>query len=267
MPNWAYHYALALRRLEEDTDEQDTKVASMTANEALQQAILSHPSIVSLLLEKNSVNIRSRSFRTDWPSVLPILEQGSDKNDKIIAPSKGYHKVVSIFIERSHKLWCADDTLSWLYANCQEVVMKMKQNQDTKIGTETDPMPVEANQPHCKGSALDRYYSCNPQDYSDRYQMLPGDGNFLDENIVALAMEYDPNRRPLLRHLRQNRNRQQQQLQEGEMELQRMLFEQMQRDRNGDGVVIVDPDAPIMELFLRSMMPWARVQGIPPGRR
>mmetsp|Transcript_20595 Transcript_20595/g.23879 ORF Transcript_20595/g.23879 Transcript_20595/m.23879 type:complete len:120 (-) Transcript_20595:88-447(-) len=33
-----------------------------------------------------------------------------------------------------------------------------------------------------------------------------------------------------------------------------------------DGMVVVDPDLPLVELFWRSLLPWARVDGVPPGR-
>lgn len=290
MPNWSYHYALALRRrelqqheeVEGKSDDETSSKFPTTANEALQTAISLHPSILSLLLEKNNTDIRSRSFRTDWPSVLPSLQKYSSM--KLAVVSQGYDKVSSIFIQRSHKLWCADDTVSWLYENCQQVVQALEEKQPTPINQDSEskmadvvpsssssgtPQDDKRSSPPSFTSclALDRYYNCNPQDFADRYQMLPGDGQFLDEQLINLAMEYNPDRRPLLRHqLRRNRQQQQHQLEGEDMELQRMLLEQMQQAAGNGERVVIDPDSPLAEIFLRSMMPWTRVQGVPPRR-
>ena len=120
MPNWRYSYALALYKLSlfasNDEDEDAMKVK---ATEALVSAIRCNPHIPQLLLDKNKVNITGRSFQTDWPSVLsPLRELNEDltTQQSILAGSlaRDYEgakrKVVSVFIERSYKLWCGDDT-------------------------------------------------------------------------------------------------------------------------------------------------------------
>ena len=284
MPNWSYHYALALRRHEQQQEHlqgsHEDKLSLKKANEAIQEAITSHPSIVALLLSKNKVDTVSRSFRTDWKSILPTLQDMA--NIKFGThngtANQGYEKVVSIFINRSYKLWCADDTISWLYANCKIVVEnRLAELEDLKNLT------LESNESNAtfsnKGKtdinvnlgklplALDRYNLINPQDFEDRFQMLPGDGNFLDQNLMDMAMEYNPQRRSLLRQLRQRQGGRRGGGPDDDVELQRMLLEQIQRERNGNEVVYIDPDAPLAELFLHSILPWARVQGVPPGGR
>ena len=47
-----------------------------------------------------------------------------------------------------------------------------------------------------------------------------------------------------------------------ELEMQRMLLEQMQQGRT-----IIDPDSPMLEVFLHSLMPWAQVDGVHHPRR
>jgi hypothetical protein len=46
-------------------------------------------------------------------------------------------------------------------------------------------------------------------------------------------------------------------------------FEKRPRDRQflGPATEIIDPDLPLLELFWRSALPWAHVEGVPPANR
>ena len=46
-------------------------------------------------------------------------------------------------------------------------------------------------------------------------------------------------------------------------------FENRPREQNflGPPTTIIDPDLPLLEVFWRSVLPWARVEGVPPANR
>jgi hypothetical protein len=67
LPNWAYSYALAVYRINENQPSPDSEAK---ANNAIKTALSRFPSIVEHLLAKNEVDLTGRSFQTDWPSVL-----------------------------------------------------------------------------------------------------------------------------------------------------------------------------------------------------
>ena len=105
---------------------------------------------------------------------------------------------------------------------------------------------------------LSRYNKCDPEDYQDRFQTLPGDENTLDENLVAPAMVWNPQQRNFIRSL-QKKKQQPHHANQEEVELQRIFWEKMRRDNN---MIMVDPadGSPLVEMFLRSMLPWNSVE-------
>lgn len=154
-------------------------------------------------------------------------------------------------MRRSHKLWKPDDVQAWLYAHCKAVVDEADHG--------TPPTPYNDDT-----VALTRYDRCDPDDYDDTFQTLPGDANPLDEAIVAPAMAWNPQRRRMLRQQQEQQQGGQFHANNEEVEMQRLILEQIRRDR---GATVVDPDAPLAEVFLRSMMPWATVDGVDPAAR
>ncbi len=263
MPNWSFSYALALYKqsyaLSFDDEEEDERMRSK-ATEALQSAILSYPMIPKLLLEKNQVNITGRSFQTDWPSVLSPLGEINDEVRSFEAIqaecfARDYErtkeKITQIFIERSHKLWCGDDVVKWLYDCCAEVVTRRN---ETNLFDESKILPL----------ALLRYLKFDPTEFLDSFPNIPA-ANVLDPMLVDLAMHVRPNARRMLRMPNQQR---------GEMggdfnEIEQRAMQQMRTllGTGRDGMEVIDPDLPIAEIYWRSMMPWARVDGVPPGRQ
>lgn len=254
LPNFMFSYALALyrssdpqyagRQLDNDLKKQ--------ANEALQNAIRAYPSIVSLLLKKNNININSRTTRTDWGGVLAKLPS---TNDALLISYPVLQKIIDIFIMKQAPLWSSDNVIQWFYTNCESIASTNDTSCTTHEGKEDIEAPSEnINNDNSSISAINRYQSCDPSDYSNTTSTLPAEFNPLDERLVAPALVIDPNRRRLLRqHVQQ-----QQQQQQWMMQDPRMLQQQL-----GDRYNHIDPDDPMMEIFLRSLMPWNTVQGVP----
>jgi hypothetical protein len=103
---------------------------------------------------------------------------------------------------------------------------------------------------------LIRYLSCDPQDFQDTFPLLPAEeANILDPATLSLALRVDPNYRRG-RYLQTRRAGREQ--------------ERIRRE-GGDGPLVdgmgipitrIDPDLPLVEVFWRSLMPWARVDGV-----
>jgi len=258
MPNWRYSYALALYKLSflvADEDDED-ELMKVKATEALKSAIRSYPFIPKLLLDKNKINTTGRSFQIDWPSVLsPLREFNEDlkNHEAVIAGllANDYEvskqKITQIFIDRSHKLWCGDDVVKWLYDCCVEVV---------SVDAQTN---CEATT--CVPLALLRYSSYDPADFEDSFAHIPV-ANALDPQLVDLALHVRQNARRLLRMPQQQGGM------PGGFNIEGPQAIQQIRALLGtgrDGMEVIDPDLPFAEIFWRSLMPWARVDGVPPG--
>lgn len=261
MPNWSYSYALALYKLSfmlsDDDDEEEMK---MRASESLKVAVRCFPLIPKLLLEKNNINVRGRSFQTDWPSVLSPLSELHDELSTQEGIVAGYfareiattkEKITTIFVERSHNLWKGDDVVKWLFDCCQEIVSDKEQNK------------IEA--PTSAPIALMRYSKLKLDDFQDSFPNLPV-ANALDPMLVDLAMHVRPNARRMLRMPNQHRGGMGNEFNLDNVGGQRALQQMRTLLGTGrNGMEIIDPDLPIAEVFWRSMMPWARVDGVPPG--
>ena len=249
MPNWAYSYALAMYRkshFDEDQgdDESDGITLEEQADNALDHALSRYPFIVRLLLEKNGVNLKSRAFRTDWPSVIDTLDLMNRNSNA------GVEKITSIFVERNFKLWSGDDVLKWLFRGCQRIV------ETKEVEKNTDDGGISSLE------ALEKYSVFDPMDFQDSFRRIPADVNPLDPGLMDAALNYTPNRRRFLRVNRQQGGRGNEQGLDLEM-LARQQRTMLGTGRNG--MDIIDPDLPMMELFWRSMLPWARVDGVPPN--
>ena len=273
LPNMAFSYALALFRLKDldetgNEDEDDVPSFSDRADEALREALRKFPPVLELLLDKNEVNTTGRSFQMDWPSILPHFRsmteaassakpsasEASDADSlqhRAMATGAGAH-VIKIFIQRSHKLWSGEDVLRWLYDACAAVMKGPKGEGD---GNGIPQVPASFH------PALIRYMRVDPADYEDAFTTLPADANPLDPALVAPALALDPNRRRLGRRMPRGGA-----MGGGDFEdLQQQLLQMAGVAGGADGMVMIDPDLPLAEVFWRSLMPWARVEGVPEG--
>ena len=108
--------------------------------------------------------------------------------------------------------------------------------------------------------ALLKYYEYDPCDFQDSFRRIPLDANPLDPSLMDAAMNYTANRR---RFLRLNNRRHGGRGDDEGIDLEMLARQQMALLGAGrDGMDVIDPDLPLAELFLRSMMPWARVDGV-----
>ncbi|KAL7488435.1 hypothetical protein ACHAW6_014027 [Cyclotella cf. meneghiniana] len=276
MPGWAYSYALALYRLSRGEGCQCDENLEQGADEALIDALERFPSVLSKLLAMNKVNTQDRSFRIDWPKVLPsftfgdAIADGDTVQDRVTRGA-GNH-LVRIFVQRNHKLWAGDDVIQWLYRCAENVVERriVSSNRDSDT-LESNPSSAEtvAGQ-SCWvdrfSPACARYAQFDPSEYEDAFRVLPPEAIALDPNIIAPAMAFDPNRRG--RFLRRGQRPEDIPLDGGHEGLMGRLLELMGMgggEELGD-MEILDPDAPLLQLYLQSLLPWAHVEGVRPPR-
>ena len=282
MPGWAFSYALALYRLgnNEDCEDEDMQ---QKADEALVDAFTKFPAVLPKLLAMNKVNTQDRSFIMDWPKVLPYFTADSDDvsegsvQDRV-TKGAGVH-LVRIYVQRNHKLWAADDIVQWMYRCADTVVETMnkgsvseedKKDETTGANTETgnseSPTTPQSNEPHLTSKfhpALARYAQFDPSEYEDSFRTLPPEAIALNPNIIAPAMELNPNRRG--RFLRRGQMPEEMQMEEGQEGLMMRLREALGM---GEDVALdmLDPDSPLLQLYLQSLLPWNQVDGVRPPR-
>ena len=251
MPNWAYSYAMALYRIEHS----DTPIRAETigAKDALVSAIRNYPQIVEELLRNNDISTTGRSTYTDWFPVLESLRRlstrpcGQPGYDPILyyATKSASDVISNVFAKRSFKLWGGKGIQKWLYDACIEVVS----------GVARDVQPPSP--------ALQRYARIDPTDFEDRFRHLPAEANPLDPSLLAMSVVINPNRRQLLRRGDRAANHHMDALEALEHRAQAVP----------DGFIIggppmnhIDPDSPLLEVLWQSMLPWNRVDGVPPPR-
>jgi len=263
MPNWGFSYALALYRLSlslgnnaDEEGEQQQQMMRQRADEALQRGLVSYPSMLQLLLEKNGVDTRVRSFQMDWPTVLQdyFTRAGSafDLGHANTVAKGACDRVIRIFIQRHFKLWQSDPVLQWLYSNA----LFVSQTEGRSASVATTTMSVVPR-------ALERYANVDPSDFLEFVAALPPDAeNMVDPALVAPALALDPRRRRMLRFGPNHQNGQAMEQQQEEEQRRRMM--------HGGGIgptgppTAIDPDLPLMEIFWRSLLPWTTVDGIQP---
>jgi hypothetical protein len=248
MPNWAFSYALALFRVHGSDAE--------TSNRALLRALRAFPSVVGKLLQVLDIDTAGRSFRRDWVTVLDRASQrsnelqyaylASDDTITTTATLQATDFVIQVFLDKHTGTWGDEEVLQWLFDNLRAVL--------------DEPLEVPRLSP-----AIMRYARFKITHYETRVQQFPADANIIDPGLVAHAMVVDPNRPRLLRRHQQHQQRQAQQEAADALELAAGL--PIQRVIGGPPTGVVDPDWPIAEVFWRSMLPWNRVEGVPPPRR
>jgi len=288
MPNWAFSRALALYRLSKNDEaareEKDgTSSLEHRAEEALILALTRFPIVLPKLLTMNNINTQDRSFRMDWPSILPYFSE--DAVEKVcddhgvedrVTKAAGDH-VVRIFVQRFHEVWAEENVLQWMYS-CADKMVKQRQQQ-IRVAQSTDSGSNEkhsdapmAHSEHIKAftskfsPALARYAQCDPSEYEDAFRTLPPEALALDLNMVAPAMALDPNRRG--RFLRGINNRGAAMGRAREDQDVEALMDQLRRviGRQDDDGEMLDPDSPLLHLYLQSLLPWAQVDGVRPPR-
>ncbi len=250
--------------------------------------------ILPKILAMNKVNTQDRSFRMDWPAILPYFNTDAN-NDGVnhdgskdtvedrVTRASGEH-LVRIFVQRCHKLWKQDDVVQWMY-KCSERVVKEHQQQKAPADASSEaqdsvPAPQADGDDTTKNTspliskffpALARYAQCDPSEYEDAFRTFPPEAIALDPNIVAPAMALGVNGRR--RFIRRGQQQQQQQRNgggagEGQDPLE--VLRQMLGFGGGAGdgeVEVLDPDSPLLQLYLQSLLPWAQVEGVRPPPR
>lgn len=247
-PNWNYSYALAIFRLARNDPGLLTK-----ANEALQCAIKTFPSVVGQVLQELDVDVTGRSFRCDWVRVLEYTTARTKEQTRayhnddgavkatLLTTLKSIEVLIKIYTKQSTKIWVDDDVIQWLYDNLKHLL----ENHDAK---EISALP---------NPALGHYATCKAEEYDNRIELFPQDANILDPGLIAHAMAIDPNRPRLLRNMPRGIGQRGYEL---NGQRQGPVFA-------GPPLNIVDPDWPILEVFWRSFLPWNHVEGVPPPAR
>lgn len=230
----------------------------------------------------------------------------NDTVEERVTRASGEH-LVRIYVERCHKLWKEDDVVQLLYRIAEKVVWQhLRSSAEDKVEEEefeqtAQPGEAQDDAAPADGSAQDgpaptngsksvpsaltstfspaiaRYAQCDPSEYEDAFHTFPPEAIALDPNIVAPAMALGPNRRG--RFLRRGQQQQQQQRHGGggmdggagghdPLEIVRqMLGMGGNNDGVGQGVEMLDPDSPLLQLYLQSLLPWAQVEGVRPPPR
>eukprot|EP00535_Pseudo-nitzschia_heimii_P008479 CAMPEP_0197173116 /NCGR_PEP_ID=MMETSP1423-20130617/160_1 /TAXON_ID=476441 /ORGANISM="Pseudo-nitzschia heimii, Strain UNC1101" /LENGTH=699 /DNA_ID=CAMNT_0042621877 /DNA_START=210 /DNA_END=2309 /DNA_ORIENTATION=- len=257
LPNWKFSYALALFNLCNDKSS-STDFAKERADGALKNALSRFPSVAAQLLAKSEIDTTSRSVRIDWPSAMIYLNKLACEVQDGMSEATNYDSftrartsqanetIVRIFVQQNCKLWSSSIVSTWIYDN----LMTLQEERKNVEGAKVRPL----------SPAIIRYLSADTVDYDDKFQTMPADADPFDPNIIAHALNIDPNRRRLVqrnpRHVNANF------VDENRIDLP-------SRDRNffGPATEIIDPDEPILEVFWRSLLPWAHVEGVPPPNR
>jgi hypothetical protein len=251
LPNWAYSYALALYRTHEKNPSPESEA---NANDALTTAFKRFPSVLEDLLVRNEVDLTSRSLQTDWPSVIGFARAHKSELSNQIAKefsadpvlkariSQSFETVARIFVHQNFKLWSADHVLKWCFRNLESL---------KEDGVDVESVPLVS-------PAIIRYERSDTSDYVDRFQTMPADAVHLDPALVAHAQNIDPNR-PRLVQRGARGGHQQDDFAFGANQ-QGLAFA-------GRPTQEIDPDLPLLEIFWRSALPWAHVEGVPPPPR
>ena len=248
LPNWSYSYALALFRMAQKDDDENQSTLLEKADQAMKDAMQKFPSVVEELLLLNEVDITSRSFRRDWSPLLNILRQWSEAQATATSGDilRAYDLIVRVFLQQNFKLWGADSVLDFIYRNLSDM-MESKNPGESKLANLS---PV-----------LRRYGKYDPKEYTDdKFETMPIDVNPLQPQLVQYALTIDTNRPRLMR---QRGGADEQQLVPG--------FDFQVNERGaalaGPPTELIDPDWPLLEVFWRSALPWAHVEGVPPLER
>ncbi|KAL3920444.1 MAG: hypothetical protein SGILL_003263, partial [Bacillariaceae sp.] len=251
LPNWAYSYALALFRIH--MDNPSDKVAKEKADHACKCSLARFPHVASQLLAQNDVDATSRSMQMDWSFVLSFVgdlmsqfetaKSEAQECDAVVraCSHQAYETIVHIFVQQNHALWGATDVMKWIYSNL--VTLKERHNKEMAI------VPLNP--------AIMRFARCDPTNYEDKFQTMPVEANPLDANVIAHALVVQLNRPRFLQRGRAG----------GTDDVHMGALHGVDGALAGPPTVQIDADSPLLEIFWRSALPWAHVEGVPPPNR
>ena len=250
-------------------------------------------------------SFRSGSSSLDWSTVLPAFNDSAridkDSREDHVAGGKG-ENLTNIFVKRCHNLWKEESVVRWLYHCAERSAMgefrcikgKLRsifgddldeeedgksllppQQDDSAAAITSDvangKSALPSRRPRVMSSflpALARYAQCDPSEYEDSFRTFPPEAIGLDPNILAPAMvALGPNNGGRRRFFRQ-----------GQQQPQHRIIDAGERGAGGRDpldilrqmlpeVEIVDPDSPLLQLYLQSLLPWAHVEGVRPPPR
>lgn len=243
LPNMAYSYALARYRIfiREKNLESERK-----AKDAMKNAILSFPSVFYSLLSKNEIDISSARFQnglkyTNDRSTLILNTVSSyvESTKEIQARiTQAYDLIVRIFVDANHKHWFSTNINDFMLA-CIEALIEDQR---------------EARRPlRLLNPVLLKYSNCDPINFVDIFPTMPAEANPLDRGLVAHAMRVEINRPRFMQRAAQG---------VGEDQIMEMVANAQQRGFAGPPTEMIDPDLPLLEIFWRSALPWAHVEGV-----
>lgn len=250
LPNIAYSYALCLfflgRTASLEGDQEAADQLAAQAKTALLDAITRFPLAVPQLLEKLEIDTAARSFQRDWLSVIDFTaDQAKTLSEMWFSQTEDYvsmtrllqtvERIIQVFAMQNATHWSDERVLQWLFDTLNELCSQKKES-----NVAFPPPPT---------LALLRYANVQSSWYNTRIDLLPDDANLLDPNVVAQAMAVQPGRPRFLR----------QQMHHNAARRQGLIATQQQHR--------LDPDSPMLEVFLRSFLPWNQVDGLPPARR
>ena len=207
------------------------------------------PLVLEDLLHKNEVDIKGRSFQNDWPSALDFAKSHATQLSDLLSKahsgdpvlkariSQSCDTIAHIFVHQNYKLWSSDNVLRWCCKNLQQL---KESNVDLECIPQASPAAI-------------RYERAEASDYEDRFQTLPADAVPLDPGLLAHAQIVDINRRRMM-----------QRVPRGGMNQEHLAFAANQQAFAGPPTQEIDPDWPLLEVFWRSALPWAHVEGVPP---
>ena len=111
--------------------------------------------------------------------------------------------------------------------------------------------------------ALARYAQCDPSEYEDAFRTFPPEAIGLDPNILAPAMvALGPNNGGPRRFFVQRQQQHHRIIDAGVRGAGLDILRQVLPE-----VEILDPDSPLLQLYLQSLLPWAHVEGVRPPPR
>lgn len=277
MPGWAYSYALALYRLANSDDYCQDELTQQLADDALIDAFTKFPLVLPKLLGMNKVNTQDRSFLMDWPKILPyftadvsedVSPEGSVQDR--VTRGAGIH-LVRIFIQRNHQLWARDKVIQWMYRCADTFVQKMDdtfgkidQQEGGLVESSVESVQPQDNKLHLRSKfhpSLARYGQFEPSEYEDAFRTFPPEAIALNPNIIAPAMEFNPNRRGRLFRRGQPMPEEMQNMGANDGDLMLRLREVLGIG-DDDRLEMLDPDAPLIQLYLQSLLPWNQVEGV-----
>jgi len=220
LPNWSFSYALALFHLHRNEHEyehehehgsstrtpstEDCRYSKERADTALKTAFSRFPSVIGRLLAKNDVDVQSRSMQTDWPTVVGFIDtlvdryqtksKSNSNPDPVVRAhtSQACDHIIRIFVQQNFKLWSSFAVTKWMYENLVAL-----QQETTHGGTHGGTNGEQYHHQH-PSPAMMRYARADPNDYETKFQTMPADADPFDPNVVALALDIDPNRRRLV---------------------------------------------------------------------